>query len=346
MATANSPEGPLMEGATVAPRRRLGARVPGRVAVLAVAMLALLCVPLLYPVLVPYAYVLQLMTGGFMWIAFASSWNIIGGYTGYVSLGHNVFVAVGAYFSAALFVYAGISPFVTALGAGLVCAALGVVVGLITLRTRGDAFIIATIALMLIALIAFDNWMWLGGSSGLAVPVLRMSDAALVKVPFYYAMLVVAAAAVYLSYRIRHSRFGLGLRAIAQDEIKAEVAGVDTRAYKVAAFALSGVFIGVAGALWGYSLFYLRPEIFLAIGVAADMVLMAVIGGRGTVAGPVIGAVLIVAFNEWSVSQFGSSELNLTITGALLVLVLLFFPRGIIGSLRARRRLPRLLDWG
>jgi branched-chain amino acid transport system permease protein len=324
-------------------RRRL--RLSSRAAFLIVLMLVLLAVPLLYPVLVPYSYVLQLLTGAFMWVAFASSWNIIGGYTGYVSLGHNVFVVVGAYFSAALFIYAGVSPFVTAIGAGVVCAALGVAVGLITLRTRGDAFIIATIALMLIAQIGFDNWMWLGGSSGIALPPLHMSEAALVKVPFYYAMLVVAAGAVYLSFRIRHSRFGLGLRAIAQDEVKAEAAGIDTRAYKVAAFALSGVFIGIGGALWGYSLFYLRPEIFLAIGVAADMVLMAIIGGRGTVAGPVVGAVLIVAFNEWSVSEFGSSELNLTITGVLLVAALLFFPGGIIGSLRERGRLPGFLDW-
>lgn len=337
--------------ADLAPAKPIGTtverRLPlsGRAAFLVVLMVALLAVPLLYPVLVPYSYVLQLLTGAFMWVAFASSWNIIGGYTGYVSLGHNVFVVVGAYFSAALFVYAGVSPFVTAIGAGLVCAALGVAVGLITLRTRGDAFIIATIALMLIAQIGFDNWMWLGGSSGIALPPLQMSDAALVKVPFYYSMLVVAAGAVYLSYRIRHSRFGLGLRAIAQDEVKAEAAGIDTRAYKVAAFALSGVFIGIGGALWGYSLFYLRPEVFLAIGVAADMVLMSIIGGRGTVAGPVLGAFLIVGFNEWSVSQFGSSELNLTITGVLLVAALLFFPGGIVGSLRERGKLPRILDW-
>jgi branched-chain amino acid transport system permease protein len=330
-------------GEAAARRRRLPISVRG--AFLAALVLALLAVPLLYPVLVPYAYVLQLLTGAFMWVAFASSWNIIGGYTGYVSLGHNVFVVVGAYFSAALFVYADISPFITAIGAGLVCAVLGVAVGLITLRTRGDAFIIATIALMLIAQIGFDNWMWLGGSSGLALPPLHMSEAALVKVPFYYAMFLVAAAAVYLSYRIRHSRFGLGLRAIAQDEVKAEAAGINTRAYKVAAFALSGIFIGIGGALWAYSLFYLRPEIFLAISVAADMVLMAIIGGRGTVAGPVLGAVLIVGFNEWSVGEFGSSELNLTITGLLLVAALLFFPGGIVGSLRARGKLPRILDW-
>jgi branched-chain amino acid transport system permease protein len=289
--------------------------------------------------------VLQILTVGFMWIAMASSWNILGGYTGYISLGHNVFYAVGAYVAAGIFVFWGVSPFITAPLAGLVCVALGVGVGLITLRTRGPAFIISTIALMLIARILFDRWQLLGGSNGLSLPLLDLGGKSLVKVPFYYGMLLCAVLAVYASYRIRRSKFGLGLRAIAEDEVKAEVAGIDTRMYKVVAFAVSGFFIGVVGALWGYSLFYLRPEAFLTLAVAADMVLMSIIGGRGTVAGPVVGAILVVAFNELAVSQLGSSELNLAVTGALLIVVLMAFPMGIVGTLRERGRLPRILDW-
>lgn len=319
-------------------------RVDQRIALLALALAALLCVPLTYPVLTTYSYTLQIMTTGFMWIALASSWNIIGGYAGYISLGHNVFLAAGAYFAGGVFAYVGVSPFVMAPVAGLVCVLLGMLIGLITLRTRGPAFIISTIALMLIARILFDNWDYLGGSNGLSLPLLDL-ETGLIKVPFYYGMLLCAIGAVYLSYRVRHSKFGLGLRAIAEDEVKAEVAGVNTRAYKIAAFALSGFFIGAAGSLWGYSLFYLRPEAFLTLAVAADMVLMAIIGGRATVAGPVIGAVLIVAFNEISVSQLGSSEINLAITGVLLMAALLFFPLGVVGTLRERRKLPRILDW-
>jgi branched-chain amino acid transport system permease protein len=114
----------------------------------------------------------------------------------------------------------------------------------------------------------------------------------------------------------------------------------------VAAFAASGFFIGVAGSMWGYSLSYLRPEIFLTINIAAQMVLMAVIGGKGTILGPVVGAVLIVTSNETAVTKFGSTELNIAVTGAFLIAALLFFPQGIVGSLRDRRRLPRALDWG
>ncbi|MDQ4041207.1 MAG: branched-chain amino acid ABC transporter permease, partial [Actinomycetota bacterium] len=311
---------------------------------LVVVVLVLLCVPLSYPVLTTYSYVLQLMTVGFMWIALTSSWNLIGGYAGYVSLGHNVFLAAGAYLSGGLFAYAGVSPFVSAPVAGIVCVLLGTVIGFITLRTRGPAFIISTIALMLIARILFDNWDYLGGSNGLSLPLLDL-ETGLIKVPFYYGMLLCAAGAVYLSYRVRHSKFGLGLRAIAEDEVKAEVAGIDTRAYKIAAFALSGFFIGTAGALWGYSLFYLRPEAFLTLAVAADMVLMAIIGGRGTVTGPIIGAILIVAFNEISVAELGGSELNLAVSGVMLMAALLFFPLGVVGTLREKGRLPRALDW-
>lgn len=314
-----------------------------RWAVFGVVLAAVALLPLVrgYP---SYNYVLQLLTVVFMWISMTASWNILGGYTGYISLGHNVFFAVGGYFSGLLLLEMGWSPFATALLAGVVSLALGLVAGLITYRTHGPSFIISTIALLLVITLLMDNWSYLGGSNGLSLP-LPPFDASFVKVPFYYAMLVAALGAVVLGHRVQHSKFGMALRAIAQDEVKAEVAGIDTRRYKLMAFALSAFFPGVVGALWGYSLAYLRPIIFLLIAVAARMVLMAIVGGRGTVAGPVIGAILVVAFDELSVTYFGASAINLVITGALLILMLLFFPMGIIGSLRERNRLPAWLDW-
>ncbi|HSK94985.1 MAG TPA: branched-chain amino acid ABC transporter permease [Euzebyales bacterium] len=316
----------------------------GRRLVLAGLLLVLLALPLLRPVLPAYNYVLQLGLVTFMWVAMASSWNILGGFAGYISLGHNVFYAVGGYVSGLALLYFGLSPLVTALFGGLVAVVVGLVIGLITLRTRGPAFIISTIALLLMVRLWFDNWDRIGGSNGASLP-LPPFPVAWAKAPFYYAMLVTAIGAVYLAYRVRHSKFGLGLRAIAQDEIKAEVAGIDTRMYKVMAFAVSVFWVAVAGAIWGYSLSYLRPTIFLTIAVAAEMVLMVIVGGKGTVAGPVVGAVLLVFVHEFSVARFGSSELNLVVTGGLLLIVLLFFPAGVVGTLRERRRLPRILDW-
>lgn len=292
-----------------------------------------------------YNYVLQLGTVVFMWIAMTSSWNILGGYTGYISLGHNVFFGVGGYFSGLLLLEFGWSPFATALLSGVVAMGLGVAAGLITYRTRGPSFIIATIALLLVVTLLMDNWSYLGGSNGLSLPLIPV-PLAWVKVPFYYAMLVAAAGAVALGYRVAHSKFGLALRAIAADEVKAETSGINTRRYKLMAFALSAFFPGVVGALWGYSISYLRPVIFLIIAVAARMVLMAIVGGRGTVAGPVIGAILIVAFDEISVTfSEHLAELNLAVTGLLMALTLLFFPGGIVGTLREKRHLPSWLDW-
>jgi branched-chain amino acid transport system permease protein len=101
----------------------------------------------------------------------------------------------------------------------------------------------------------------------------------------------------------------------------------------------------MAGALWGYYLTYLSPVIFLSILVGAKFVLMTILGGRGTVAGPVVGATVFILVNELIVSRLGASELNIAVTGALLLLILLFFPDGIVGTLKRNGRLPRALDW-
>ena len=291
-----------------------------------------------------FNYVSQMATIALMWVTLATSWNLIGGYAGYISLGNNVFFGIGGYLAAGLLVYQGWSPFLVAPVAGLVGMALGVVVGLITLRTRGPAFIIATLALLLMSALVFDNWELVGGANGLSLPLPAFSRE-WARVPFYVAMALIAAGSVLLSWKVAHSKLGLGLRALAQDETKAEVLGINTRRYKVIAYSLSAIFPAMAGAIWGYSLTYVRPSVFFSIAIAAQMVLMAIIGGRGTVAGPVLGAVLLVAINELSVARFGSSELNIVVTGVILLVVLIFFPLGIVGSLRQRRRLPGFLDW-
>jgi branched-chain amino acid transport system permease protein len=330
----------LVEGP---PSRKPGTR--SRRVTLVIALGLVLLFPLIaIPIFDSYAYVMQVGMLMLMWIAMSSSWNIIGGFAGYISLGHGVFFAIGGYSAGLALAHWDISPFLFLPVAGLAAVAVGFLAGLITLRTRGPAFIVATIAMLFLFLLWFDNWEFIGGSSGLDLPLVEIPVRWL-KVPFYYAMAVSAIGAVYLSYRVAHSKFGLGLRAISQDETKAEVAGINTRWYKVWAFALSAFFIGTSGAIYGYSLTHLRPLTFFAIAVAARMVLMSIIGGRGTVAGPVVGAILIIGVNEFAVRQFGQTELNIVFTGAILVAALLFFPQGIVGSLRKAGRLPASLDW-
>ena len=291
-----------------------------------------------------YNYVLQVGITILMWIAMTSGWNILGGYTGYISLGHNVFYGVGAYVGGIFLVEWGISPFIAGPIAGLVAFCLGAIAGLITWRAKGPAFIIATIALLLVVFLLLDNWEYVGGSNGLSLP-LPPFDVTWIKVPFYYAMMIAAILSVLLGYRVAHSKMGLALRAIAADEVKAEVAGINTRRFKLMAFALSAFFPGVVGAFWGYSLTYIRPTAFFAISVAAQFVLMAIIGGRGTVAGPVVGATFMIVLNELSITYLGGSEINLAFNGMIMVLAILFFPLGLVGTLRRANRLPAWLDW-
>lgn len=316
----------------------------GKRTLISVLLIAAMAFPALQLTVGGMNYWLHMLLFIFMNIAIASSWNIIGGYAGYISLGHNVFFAIGGYAAAISFAYFGISPFVAFPLAGLIAMAIGFVVGLITLRTRGPTFIISTIALVLLTKILLDNWDYIGGTNGISLPLLDL-PVELVKFPFYYLMLLLAVGATYLSFRVRRSKFGLGLRAISQDEVKAEVAGVPTRLYKTLAFALSGLFIGMTGALWGYYMTYLSPVIFLSILVGAKFVLMTILGGRGTVSGPVIGATVFIIVNEFFVAKLGATELNIVATGLMLIVVLVFFPEGIVGSLKKRGKLPRMLDW-
>ncbi len=305
---------------------------------------ALALFPLLQVAFDGYNYVLHMLLYIFLYVIMASSWNIIGGYAGYISLGHNVFFAFGAYLAGMLFVFFRISPFITAPLAGLLAMAGGLLFGLIALRTRGSTFIISTIALVLLMSELLDNWPLTGGTNGLPMSMIPL-EGQFAKIPSYYYMLALMVLTLICSYLIEHSKFGLGLRAISQDEIKAEVAGIPTRFYKILAFGISGLFIGSAGAIWGYYLTYLRPSIFLSVSLATTIVLMAILGGKGSIAGPVIGAALMIAVNELIVAQLGATELNVVITGLILIVVLLFFPEGIVGSLRSRNRLPSFLDW-
>ena len=291
-----------------------------------------------------FNYLIHLVLFAAMYATMASGWNILGGFAGYISLGHNVFFAVGGYFAGMILARYGIPAIIMAPLAGLVAGILGYLTGLVSLRVRGPSFIISSLAMVMIARILFENWEFVGGAAGLALPANNL-PVQWSKLPYYYAFVVMAAFTAFFCYRCRHSKFGLALRAISKDEIKAESAGIDARSCKVLAFALSAFFVGMAGAVWGEYLTYIRPNIFLVILVSVNMVLMCILGGKGTVAGPLIGAVLIIAFNEIFVATLGASEINILATGLIMMLALMFFPLGIVGTLAQHRRLPKILNW-
>ena len=291
-----------------------------------------------------FNYLIHLFLYTFLYITLTTSWNIIGGYGGFISLGHNVFLCIGAYIAGYSAVRYNISPFQMVLVSALGASMFGFIIGLITLRVRGPSFIISSIALVMILRIIFDHWEMVGGASGITLKYNSL-PVEWSKIPHYYAFLIIGVMSVMLNWYVKHSKFGLALRALSHDEIRSEVAGINVRLIKVTAFALSTFFIGAAGAIWADYLTYIRPNIFLIILIAANIVLMCILGGKGTVTGPIVGAITLIIFNEIVITFFGATELNILLTGLLLVGTLLFFPNGIVGTLKKRKKLLSFLDW-
>jgi ABC-type branched-subunit amino acid transport system ATPase component/ABC-type branched-subunit amino acid transport system permease subunit len=311
--------------------------------VLVSAALVWLCV---YPLYKHNAYWQQILFQCFMLGVLAVGWNVISGYAGYVSLGQSAFLGLGAYTTGlmALHVHTH-SPWWYAPLGGAVCAVVASVLGIVLMRARGHSFVILTIAFLFILQIATLNWTnFTGGSNGITLPLPPYSRD-WIYTPFYYVVLGLLLASVLMALGIRRSKFGMGLIAIREDEDKAGSVGINTPVYKVLAFIASAVLVGVAGGAYAYSLSFIDPKGMYDILLSVQTVLAALLGGRGTVMGPVYGAFAIGILNEQSNVHFGSQAgLRLLIFGGIMAAVVLFMPRGVvptIASLVARRARKR-----
>jgi branched-chain amino acid transport system permease protein len=307
-----------------------------RAAVLVVGALALLL-----PVYGSDPSVVNIGVFTLMYVGLATAWNIMGGYTGYISLGHAGFFGIGAY-GLGLIVHrfgvpGGYGPFLIVPVAGLVTAALALPVGWTALRTRAATFVIVTIAFMFMLQILATNLRGLtGGSQGMGFPVPQDWGPGFVDVPFYYAMLALAAAALAVSRWIRRSKLGLGLLAIRDDEDRALAMGVPTWAFKVTAFVTSAALVGMIGAVYGYYVTYVYPQFVIDPLVGISMVLMVFLGGSGTLAGPVLGALLLEPAQLELAYSAGSARLYLVFYAAIFLAVILLLPKGIIPSVAER----------
>jgi len=303
------------------------------------AFIALALVVLLaYPWIQKSQYSQHIMVMTFMAAAMAVSWNIIGGYAGYTSLGHAAFFGLGGYLVALTHNAYGWHPFISAWFLALVVMAVALVIGWIALRTQGSAFVVVTIAVIFIfRLLALNLSSITNGAKGLTQARPGWGDVPwspeFFKIPFYYIMLALLCLAIFVSWRILQSKFGLGLIALREDQGKAEAVGIDTMLYKVLAFGISAYFVGVAGGIYSYFFTYIDPTFLFDILTSVTMVLMAILGGRGTLWGPVLGAFIMQPLSNWVVGQFGGSQIHLTVFGGILLFVMLFMPQGILPTL-------------
>ncbi|MFI6909927.1 branched-chain amino acid ABC transporter ATP-binding protein/permease [Nonomuraea sp. NPDC050394] len=288
-----------------------------------------------YPVVNPWQpYPQAVLLLAFLLAIQASGWNIISGYAGYVSLGHGMFLGLGAYTAGILSVNLGMNPLWVAPIGGITAVVVALGIGSVVLRTRGHAFVIITIAMLLAAQILATNARGLtGGSDGLALE-LPFWSRDYQNLPFYYLFLGLLVVTVAFSGWLRRTKLGTGLVAIREDEGKAGSIGVNTTRFKVTAYAASAFFIGVAGGVYAYFLTFVSPTGAFSMLGSVTIVLAALLGGRGTLYGPVLGAFLVQFLSE-AATVYGGTQSRVLIFGLVLVLVVLFLPEGILPTVRA-----------
>jgi len=293
---------------------------------------------LAFPIVQRGQYYQHLMVMTMMAAVLASSWNILGGYTGYTSLGHAAFFGLGGYLVALAHNRFGWHPFISTWFLGLIVMGVALILGWIALRTHGSAFVVVTIAMVFIfRIVALNLGEITNGARGLTQPRPGWGGVQwspeIMKIPFHYIMLALLCLTVLVSWRIRLSKFGLGLVAIREDEGKAEAVGIDTLVYKVLAFGISAYFVAVAGGIYSYFFTYIDPQFIFNIFTSVTMVLIAILGGRGTLWGPVLGAFIMEPLGDWLIGTFGGTQIHLAVFGAILLGVMLFMPQGILPSL-------------
>ncbi|MBM3572071.1 MAG: branched-chain amino acid ABC transporter permease [Alphaproteobacteria bacterium] len=278
-------------------------------------------------------YLLRLATTVCMYAVMAQSWNFIGGLAGYPSFATAAFFGIGAYASA-LLQQTG-APVVLAWGcAGLVALSFAAVIGGAILHLRGHYFAIASLILaeMLRELINAVPDLT-GGGKGLNLPILPMS-VALEAQFFFYAMLALAVVSMATAIVVHGSKLGFGLRCIQQNEDAASILGVNTYSYKTAAFSLSAVYVGVAGAIYASWVKYIEPPDVFDVLLAVKPMVMVLLGGIGTIFGPALGAIILLAFEELVWRNF--LTIHAAALGLIIVLLILFLPNGIVHAFRTR----------
>jgi branched-chain amino acid transport system permease protein len=301
--------------------------LPSRALVLAWA-LGLLALPLVYD----DAYVLRILTMTCIFAIFAASWDLLAGYTGQVNFGHALFFGAGAYTSALLSLKLGITPWLTIWAGAAVAALFGFLVGYLCLRLRGSYLSLATLAFPLIALgllFAFPGFS--GGELGISgLRRLTLSPPA-----NYYAAAVPMLAIVFGLWLLADSRFGIVLHAIRDDEVAARASGINTPRYKLTVFAVAGAAAGFAGALFAHYLRVAGPST-LEVALSFQVVIWGIFGGVATIYGPVAAVFILYPLTEWLGTFRAFGELRLLIFAVIVLLVLLFMPRGLTPWVRDR----------
>ncbi len=316
-----------------------------RIAVVAVVAAALVAFPFVYTG--PFPLHVMIMT--FLFATLGVAWNIMGGYAGMFSFGQAAFFGIGAYTSSYLLVAHGVSPWIGLVVGGVVAALVAACIGYPCSKLRGHYFAIASIAFAEIVRTHFNNWKLINAAEGLTIPMMRRGLADFQfhesKAPYYFIALVMLLIAVAVSRWVADSRMGYYFRAIKESHELAMVLGISFVRWRLVAIMISAFLSAMAGTLYAQYILYLDPESVLILSISVQVVLIAMLGGAGSVLGPVIGALILVPLSEITRVKLGhkGTGIDLIIYGALITLISVYQPKGVWGLLTGRigRSVPR-----
>ncbi len=291
------------------------------------------------PVFLKSATYLHILILLFFYAYLTTSWNLVGGFAGVLPLGHSAFVGIGAYASTVLFLQYGISPWLGMIVGGVLAVVVGLLIGIPTFRMRGAYFALSTIAFAEGIRVMVENIDMLGpfklnGPRGLQIPPLHLglkNFQFATKEPYYYIILIMLVLVVFLTYLIYHSKLGYYLNAGGEEPEAAEALGVNVARCKLIALGLSSFFTALAGTFYAQFTLFIYPKSVIGLDLSFEIAFIALIGGRGSIAGPVLGALLLRPLNDFTRIYFGDKlpGLHLVIFGTLLILVMIFQPRGL-----------------
>ncbi|GAA1769656.1 branched-chain amino acid ABC transporter permease [Agromyces humatus] len=334
--TASAALGPAVtETVVVVPDTPRRSRWPRLVSLALVVIGAALV--LSFPFVAPNPYILSAGVVILNYAVLSTGWNFMGGFTGYISLGHAAYFGLGAYGTGLIVKYLQLPGFVAWVLAALLVVAVSIPVGIAALRVRGASFVIVSIAFVLILLLVFQSWReFTGGSEGLIVPrpfpdLMRPEHHRV----FFYLFAALLAAALVAWWIIDRSKFGTALKSIREDEDKARSLGVPTTRFKLIAYVLSALVTALGGGLYALWFGDLDPIFQFSILVGSYMVLMALLGGVRHLFGPLLGALVVGIALEYFKLEFGDTQFHLVAAGLLLGVVVLFMPDGVIPAVRA-----------
>ncbi len=314
------------------------------------ALIGLLLLAFGLPLIVRSATYLHILVLLYFYAYLTTSWNLVGGFAGVLPLGHSAFVGIGAYTSTVLFLQYGISPWIGMLVGGMIATCAGVLIGLPTFKMRGAYFALATIAFAEGFRVIIENVDYIGpfninGPRGLQIPPLDTGFVNFMfagKEPYYYIILVMLICVLLLTYFISRSKLGYYLNAGGEEPEAAMALGVNVSRAKLTAMAMSSFLTAMAGTFYAQFSLYIHPKSIISLDLSFEIAFIALIGGRGSIAGPILGALLLRPVGDFSRIYFGDTlpGMHLIIFGLVLILVMIFQPRGLQEPLtRAYRNL-------